>query len=63
MDGNKLDSTTAEKDLGMTIRTDFSVDNRIIEIIKKANKLTDMLVGNIQCNDKSINGSGPTANP
>jgi len=54
MNGNKLEETTAEKDLGVIVDPDLSFNTHINETIKKANRLCGMLVGNIQCKDANI---------
>ena len=54
MDGNVLDSTDVEKDLGVHVDKDLSFDYHIKETVKKANKVAGMISRFIEYKDKSI---------
>ena len=51
---NKLDSTVAEKDLGVIIDPNLDFDNHISATVKKANRLSGMLMRNITYKHKDI---------
>jgi hypothetical protein len=49
-----LKSTIEEKDLGVIMDPDLSFDAHINGVVKKANRLTGMVIGNIHCKEKCI---------
>lgn len=49
MNGNVLDVTTAERDLGVVVDPELSFNRHIMESIKKCNRVSGMIVGNIEC--------------
>ena len=51
---NKLDSSVAEKDLGVIIDPNLDFDNHISATVKKANRLSGMLMRNITYKHKDI---------
>ena len=50
----KLDSTTAEKDLGVVIDLNLEFDAHIISTVQKANKFSGLLMRNITHKSKDI---------
>ena len=49
-----LDETTAEKDLGVFVDCDLAFDTQVSDMVKRANRLCGLLLGNIQCKKKII---------
>ena len=54
MEENKLETTSAEKDLGVIVDPKLLFDDHVSQTVKKANRLCGMLVSNIQCKEKDI---------
>ena len=54
MDGNDLESTEVEKDLGVHVDKDLSFDFHMNECVKKANKIVGMISRYIDFKDKSV---------
>ena len=54
MNGTKLEETRAEKDLGVYVDPDVSFEAHINETVKKANRITGMIVGNITCKKNEV---------
>ena len=54
MEENKLETTSAEKDLGVIVDPKLLFDDHVSQTVKKASRLCGMLVSNIQCKEKDI---------
>ena len=54
MNGTKLEQTKAEKDLGVIMDPLMSFETHVNETVKKANRITGMIVGNITCKKREI---------
>ena len=54
IDGKELDNTAEEKDLGVVVDENLNFNSHINQIVKKANRMSGMIVGNIQCKDIKI---------